>query len=181
VNGASAPRVFFALPCLSTRQPQPSHACVISITFLSPTKAQDYRCSLWMSCHRLTMVNFRRKQLLGVFLRRTRVTAGLLLLVFACGASAKLQQEGALAVPDGMSVLDYRYAKLRPLVPKGQVVCFRAVPGIPREKADAQLYSAQYFLAPTLLTPGSDCESFIELTFRGACVGTRSGETCETF
>jgi hypothetical protein len=132
------------------------------------------------------MDNILPKQQSGTFLRRTRGTAGLLLLVFGCGASARLVREntipeGALGRPDGMMVLDSRYAKLRPFVPQGQVVCFLAESGVPRENAVGEYYSAEYGLAPSLLTLGSNCESFLELTSQGACVGTRFGESCETF
>lgn len=132
------------------------------------------------------MDRFQRKQQLGVFLGRTRVAAGLLLLIFGCGSSAKLLRENtlpqaALGVPDGMMVLDSRFAKLRPFVPQGQIVCFLAEPGVSGERASGEYYSAEYGLAPSLLTLGSSCESFLELTSQGACVGTRFGERCETF
>lgn len=117
---------------------------------------------------------------------RTRVAAGLVVLLLACGSSARWLQENtipdaALSVPDGMTVLDSRFARLRPALPRDQVICFIAEPGLSREKADGELFSAQYGLAPALLTRDSDCESYIELTSRGACIGTRLGETCEGF
>jgi hypothetical protein len=134
----------------------------------------------------MNMDSFRRKQQLGVLLRRIRVAAGLLLLVFACGASARLLQINTIpkagsAVPDGITLVDSSYAKLRPNLPQGQVVCFVAEPGIPQEKAVGERYSAQYGLAPSLLTPGEDCEFVIRRISRGACVSTKSRQTCETF
>jgi hypothetical protein len=129
---------------------------------------------------------FSAQQQLGVFLCRIRVAAGLLLLVFACGASARLLQintvpKAASAVPDDITLVDSNYAKLRPNLPQGQVVCFVAEPGIPREKALGERWSAQYSLAPNLLIPGEDCEFVIQRTSLGACVSTRSRQTCETF
>jgi hypothetical protein len=132
------------------------------------------------------MDSFRCRQRLDVFLRRARVAAGVLLLVFACGASARLLEmntipKAAIAVPDEITVLDSRYAKLRPTLPQGQVACFLAKPGISQAEAIDERYTAQYGLAPSLLAQGSNCESFVQLFSQGACVGTRSGQTCETF
>ncbi len=132
------------------------------------------------------MDGFLRKQELGVFLRRARVAAGLLLLVFACAASARLIRKNTiskagLAVPDGITVLDSRYAELRPALPQSQVICFLAEPEISQEGAIREKYAAQYGLAPSLLAQGSNCEFFVEVFHHGACVGTRLQTTCEAF
>ncbi len=58
-------------------------------------------------------------------------------------------------------MLDSRYAKLRPALPQGQVVCFLAESEISPLEASEEWYNAQYSLAPTLLTPGSNCEFVI--------------------
>lgn len=131
-------------------------------------------------------MDFLRKQRFGVFLARTRVSSGLVLLVFAGGASMRLLQtetvsKAASAVPDEITVLDSRYAKLRPMLPRGQVFCFLAKPGVSPQGAVYGRYSAQYGMAPSLLTPDSNCENFVKLLSKKACVSTRSSETCEPF
>ena len=132
------------------------------------------------------MNGFRHKHPLEVFLGRTRVAAGLLLLVFACGTSARLLYittvpKVSLAVPDEMTALDSRYATLLPALPRDQTVCFLAEPGIPQEKAVVEWHSAEYGLAPKLLTPDSNCEFVVQLTSRGPCLRTRLGERCVVF
>jgi hypothetical protein len=116
----------------------------------------------------------RRKQRFIVFLSRARVAVGLLVLVFACGASTILLSkdtvsEASLAVPDEITLLDAGFAKLRPALPRGQVVCFQAGPGIPDIRATLEHYVAQYSLAPSLLTVGSKCEFVIQICFQGPC------------
>lgn len=106
--------------------------------------------------------------------------------MFACGASARFLQINtpsnvAHAVPDEITVLDSRYAKLRPALPGDQVVCFVAKPGISTQGAIDERYSAQYGLAPSLLTLDSNCEFVVKLFSDRTCVSTRSGETCEAF
>lgn len=122
----------------------------------------------------------------AVFLRRSRAALALFLLIYAMGASARFLYlhtipKEALDAPDGMSVVDSRYAQLRPALPQGQVVCFLPEAGVSEQGAIDERYSAQYGLAPVLLTPGSTCEWFLRLTSGGACVGNRNGERCRPF
>jgi len=118
------------------------------------------------------MVTLGRKQSLVVLLSRVRVATALLLLVFSCAASTILLKkdtipEASLGVPDEVTVLDSCYARLRPSLPRGVVGCFRGEPDMSRVDFGRQWFIAQYGLAPSLLTAGSDCEFFIEVSPQG--------------